>query len=66
MLRSSKHKYTSPPKLRDMTQTVATNKISRIWLECVELAKEIENLDPAFTVTLKARKPETDRNARLG
>jgi len=64
--RSTKHKYTSPPKLRDMTQIVATNKISRIWLDCVQLAKDIENLDPSFCVTLRADKPETDRNARMG
>jgi dynactin complex subunit len=32
----------------------------------MQLAKEIEKLDPAYSVTMKANKPEMEKNARLG
>jgi len=64
--RSSKHKYKSPPKLQDMTKSVATKRISRTWLDCMTLVEEIEKLDPAYRVTFEANKPENERNARLG
>jgi len=64
--RNSRHKYESPIKLADMTKKAASGKLSRIWLECIEIAKQIEGLDPDYRVILEAKKPESESCARLG
>ena len=64
--RNSRHKYESPAKLADMTKKAATSKLSRIWLDCIEMAKQIELLDPDYRVVLEAKKPESESCARLG
>ena len=58
------NKYKSPDKLHDLTRKVATNRISRTWGECIEIAKKIELLDTGFSVTVEAIKPEMESNAR--
>ena len=49
-----------------MTTKVAQGRISRLWLECVELSKQIEQLDPDYKIVLEAKKPENEAGARLG
>ena len=52
--------------MQDITSKLAQNRISRLWGECIELAKKIELLDPNYRVSLEAIKPEMERHARLG
>ena len=51
--------------MQDLTQKVANNRLSRIWGECIEIAKKIELLDKVYSVTVEAIKPGTERHARL-
>ena len=52
--------------MQDITSKLAQNRISRLWGECIELAKKVELLDSNYRVTLEAIKPEMEKNARLG
>ena len=41
-------------------------RISKLWAECIVIAKKIELLDPNFRVSVEAIKPDKEKNARLG
>ena len=58
--RDSKHKFTSATKASDLPKRTVTDRISRIFKECLNEVKNIEEIDQEFKVTLKALKPESE------
>ena len=62
--RTSKNKYKSFDKASDLPKRVITDRIHRLFKNCLSDVLEIEKLDPNFCVTLKAVKPEGESRSK--